>query len=54
MMNLLGYIVWNPNLEAFHLGPFSIRWYGLMWLIGFAVGFFLVKKLYKEQNLIHK
>jgi len=51
MISLLCYIVWNPNLEAFHLGPFSIRWYGLLWLIGFALGFFLVKKLYKEQNI---
>ena len=51
MISLLSYIVWNPNLEAFHLGPFSIRWYGLLWLIGFALGFFLVKKLYKEQNI---
>ena len=51
MMNLLGYIVWNPNLEAFHLGPFSIRWYGLMWLIGFAVGYFAVRRLYKEQKI---
>ena len=51
MMNLLGYIVWNPDLEAFHLGPLSIRWYGLMWLIGFALAYFLVHRLYKEQKI---
>ena len=51
MMNLLGYIVWNPDLEAFHLGPFAIRWYGLMWLIGFVLGYFIVKRLYKEQKI---
>ena len=51
MMNLLGYIVWNPDLEAFRLGPFAIRWYGLMWLIGFALGYFIVKRLYKEQKI---
>ena len=50
-MNLLGYIVWNPDLEAFHLGPLSIRWYGLMWLIGFALAYFLVHRLYKEQKI---
>ena len=50
-MNLLGYIVWNPDLEAFHLGPLSIRWYGLMWLIGFALAYFLVQRLYKEQKI---
>ena len=51
MMNLLSYIVWNPDLEAFRLGPFAIRWYGLMWLIGFALGYFIVKRLYKEQKI---
>ena len=50
-MNLLGYIVWNPDLEAFRLGPIAIRWYGLMWLIGFALGYFIVKRLYKEQKI---
>ena len=50
-MNLLGYIVWNPDLVAFRLGPFAIRWYGLMWLIGFVLGYFIVKRLYKEQKI---
>ncbi len=51
MMNLLSYIVWNPDLVAFRLGPFAIRWYGLMWLIGFVLGYFIVKRLYKEQKI---
>ena len=29
-MNILSYILWNPSLEAFSIGPFSIRWYSLM------------------------
>ena len=45
MMNLL-YIIWNPN-EG--IGPF--RWYGLCWLIGFVLAFFIVKRLYKEQQI---
>ena len=51
MMNLLNYITWNPSLEAFSLGPFSIRWYGLCWLVGFALAYFLVRQLYKEQKI---
>ena len=51
MMNLLNYIVWQPDVEAFHLGPFSVRWYGLMWLIGLVLGYFVVKRLYKEQKI---
>ena len=45
-MKELLYITWNPN-EGF--GPF--RWYGLCWLIGLALAYFLVKRLYKEQNI---
>ena len=31
MTDLLNYIVWQPDLEAFRLGPIAVRWYGLMW-----------------------
>ena len=51
MMNLLNYITWNPNLEAFHVGWFSLRWYSLCWLIGLAIAYFVVKRLYKEQKI---
>ena len=51
MMNLLNYILWDPNLVAFKLGPFSIRWYGLMWVIGLVVAYLLVQRLYKEQKI---
>ena len=50
-MNQLLYIVWNPDLVAFRLGPLSMRWYGLMWGIGIALAFFVVKRLYKEQKI---
>ena len=45
------YILWNPNLELFHLGPFAIRWYGLCWLLGFAAAYLLVRQLYREQKI---
>ena len=45
MFSLL-FITWNPSVG---LGPF--RWYGLCWLIGLALAYFLVKRLYKEQNI---
>ena len=49
-MNQLLYIVWNPDIVAFRLGPLSVRWYGLMWAIGIALAFLVVKRLYKEQR----
>ena len=51
MIDLISYIVWNPDLEAFHLGPITVRWYGLMWIIGLALAYFVVQRLYKEQKI---
>ncbi len=45
-MDLELFITWNPN-EGF--GPF--RWYGLCWLIGLALAYFVVKRLYQEQKI---
>lgn len=45
------YILWNPDLVAFHLGPIAFRWYGLCWLIGLVLGYLIVKRLYKEQKI---
>ena len=45
-MALLNYITWNPGLS---LGPF--RWYSLCWLIGLALAYLIVKRLYKEQKI---
>lgn len=49
-MIIPNYINWNPDLFAIQLGSFGIRWYSLMWLIGLASGYLIVKRLYKEQN----
>ena len=45
-MNELSYIIWNPGLS---IGPF--RWYSLCWLIGLALAYFVVKRLYQEQKI---
>ena len=51
MIESLLFITWNPSLEAFSFGPISIRWYSLMWLIGLALAYLMVRWLYKKQNI---
>ena len=51
MTNFLLYITWNPSIDAFHIGSLTFRWYSLCWLIGLAVAYFVVKKLYKDQKI---
>ena len=48
---LLGFITWDPGLDAFHIGPLSFRWYSLCWLIGLAIAYIVVRKLFKDQKI---
>ena len=45
-MNSILFITWNPSLT---FGPF--RWYSLCWLIGLALAYFIVRKLFYEQKI---
>jgi phosphatidylglycerol:prolipoprotein diacylglycerol transferase len=35
----------------FKIGPFQLRWYGLMYLFGFASSYFLVRRAVRKRNL---
>lgn len=50
-MSIINYILWNPSLEAFSLGPLSIRWYSLCWLVGLLAAYLMVRKQYSEQKI---
>lgn len=51
IFNSLLYIVWNPSIVAFKLGPLSVRWYALCWMAGLIAAYFIVKRLYKQQRI---
>ena len=51
MDNLLSFIVWNPDVVAFHIGSYGIHWYALWWIIGPVAAYFIVRWLYKDQKL---
>ncbi len=42
-------IVWNPS-EGINLGFFMIRYYSLMFVIAFGLGWFLMKKMFEREN----
>lgn len=50
-MNIPGYILWNPDIVAFSLGPVEVRWYSLLWCIGLFAVYQLMHYLFKEQKL---
>lgn len=43
-------MIWNVDPEIFSLGPLHIRWYGLMFLIGFLLSLKIFKKICKIEN----
>lgn len=44
------FIHWNANPEIFHLGGLSVRWYGLMFAIGFLLGYNIVERMLKQEG----
>ncbi len=49
-MNTLLSIHWNVSPEFFSLGPISVRWYGLMFALGFLAGYQIMFKMFKFEN----
>lgn len=48
-MNQLLYIVWNPS-DGIQIGNFTLRFYSLMFVIAFSLGFYLMKKIFIREN----
>jgi prolipoprotein diacylglyceryl transferase len=47
---LLAFIEWNVSPEIFHLGPISVRWYGLLFAMGFVVGYFIMGWIFERDG----
>lgn len=43
-------ITWNPSDTLFSLGPLQIKYYNLLWIVAFALGWFLMKKIFHREN----
>lgn len=43
-------IHWNASPEIFTVGPLQVRWYSLMFIIGFAVGFKMMEWMCKREG----
>lgn len=47
---MLAFVTWNVDPVLFPLGPFAVRWYGLMFVIGFFIGYHIVAKMFKHEG----
>jgi len=47
---MLQYVIWDVNPEIFHIGAFSVRWYGLLFALGFLIGMQVMTYIFKQER----
>lgn len=50
-MNTLLQITWDVDPVIFGLGPFQLRYYGLLFMTGFVIGYYMFVWFFKRENL---
>lgn len=48
---MLSFITWTADPAIFMIGSREIRWYGLMFAIGFVIGLKIMEKMWKKEDL---
>lgn len=43
-------IVWDVDPNILHIGNIELRWYGLMWGLGFLLAYDMVSRLFKKEH----
>lgn len=46
--------IWNPAPEIFDFGWFAVRWYGLLFAIGFIGAYQVLIRIFKRENIDQK
>ena len=44
---MLDFIVWNANPDIIS-GPLTVRWYGLMFAVGFLLGYNILGRIFRH------
>ena len=47
---MISYIIWNGSPEIFSIGAFSLRWYGLLFALGFLISQQILYYIYKKEG----
>ena len=47
---ILDSITWTASPELFNAGSITVRWYGLMFAIGFLVGYDIVNRIFRHEG----
>ncbi len=49
-MSILNYIIWNGSPEIFSIGPVTLRWYGLLFALGFLISQQILYYMYGKEG----
>jgi phosphatidylglycerol---prolipoprotein diacylglyceryl transferase len=44
-------ITWGPNQEIFSIGPIHIRYYSILFVSGFIIGYYIFMRFFKREGL---
>jgi phosphatidylglycerol:prolipoprotein diacylglycerol transferase len=50
LVEILLAIRWNASPEIVQIGPLTLRWYGLLFALGFLLGLFMVRRMFREEK----
>jgi phosphatidylglycerol:prolipoprotein diacylglycerol transferase len=53
-MTIFNFILWDVSPEWFSIGPLTIRWYGLLFALGFLIGQQILIRIYKGEGKSEK
>lgn len=45
------YVTWNVSPEIFRMGSFAVRWYGLLFASSFFLGYLILFRIFKKENI---
>jgi phosphatidylglycerol---prolipoprotein diacylglyceryl transferase len=49
-MDFLAIVNWAVTPDIFSIGPLTVRWYGLLFALGFVVGYQIMTGIYKDEG----
>ncbi len=51
MLENLLYITWNPDPEIFRIGSVAVRWYGVLFALGFVFGYLILQRMFRKEGV---
>ena len=48
---MIAYINWNVKPQIVNLGFMELRWYSVLFLLGFVLGYYILLKIFKKEGI---